>query len=96
MSAAAPRWVPAIWLTFACATGVTITASSLTGVVLTATALLIGVLLTVRAVRPATARTPSASRASLWERQLGVLRQRDPDAAGRSRPRAPTLAPQAV
>lgn len=96
---AAPRWAPLLWLTLLSAVGTSITTPGLTGVVVSAAALVISVVLALRTLVGA----PSASGlvvlgASLrdWSRRTGVLRQCDPDAAGRARPRAPSLIPLAV
>ncbi|WP_230686882.1 DUF6412 domain-containing protein [Catellatospora vulcania] len=96
--AAASSWALTLWVAVLC-TGAAADQPSLGSVLAGAAALLLVTALAVAAAH-AVGRRPSARTAlDLALRELskrtGVLRQRDPDAAGRPRPRAPGLIPLA-
>lgn len=98
--AAASRWALTLWLAVAVlCTGAAADQPSLGGMLAGAAALLLVTALAVAAAH-GIGRRPS-SRAALdlalreLSRRTGVHRQRDPDAAGRPRPRAPGFTPLA-
>ncbi|GIF99141.1 DUF6412 domain-containing protein [Catellatospora citrea] len=94
--AAASNWALTLWVAVLC-TGAAVDQPSLGGMLAGAAALLLVTALAVAAVH-GFGRGPSG-RAALdlalreLSRRTGVLRQRDPDAAGRPRPRAPGFTP---
>ncbi|MEU8002415.1 DUF6412 domain-containing protein [Catellatospora sp. NPDC049111] len=95
--AAASRWALTLWLAVLCA-GAAADQPSLGTMLAGAAALLLVTALAV-AAHGIAGRPSSRAAIDLALRQLskhtGVLRQRDPDAAGRPRPRAPGSTPLA-
>lgn len=92
--AAASDWALTLWVAVLC-TGAAVDQPSLAGMLAGAAALLLVTALAVAAVYGLGPSCRAALDLALRElsRRTGVLRQRDPDAAGRPRPRAPGLTP---
>lgn len=91
-------WFDAIWHVLSVLTDVG-SVGLVVGTTAAVGALLVTLLITAELLRAGTATVaPQVTFRALRERarRAGVPRHRDPDAAGRSRPRAPTLAVPAV
>lgn len=96
---AASRWALTLWLAVLFTGVAAADQPSLGGMLAGAAALLIVTALAVAAVHGLGARPSGRAGLDLalreLSRRLGVQRQRDPDAAGRPRPRAPAVTPPA-